>query len=205
MLIWSVFLWRWLKSEATFRCPSASGFHLNASVGSDGRTGGTFSKLRRTDGCRVKGALFCNMSSVDYLLSPLFHSLPVCRHFFQWKLKWNLAVLPLRPLKVSQVLTSSLLTSLRHKNGSLPHLFGRHCSGHRMHLVISLAITSTADSAYQGWRFRPWWGPSAPIMTHALWQQVPWWKNGTFDLNGSHQCSLVQSSTAPSLSRGVLS
>lgn len=78
-------------------------------------------------------------SSVDCLLSPFLHSLPVWRHFFRWKLKWNLAVLPLRPLKVSQVLTSSLLTSLRHKNGSLPHLFGRHCSGHRMHLVISVS------------------------------------------------------------------
>lgn len=135
------------------------------------RTGG--SKLRRPDCCRGKGALFCNASSLDYLfwalhideaasLPPLrwheIHLLPaeMLLGFFSWvKLKWNLAVLLLCPLKVSQVLTSSLLTSLRHKNRSLQHLFGRHCSGHRMHLVISVAITSTADTTYQGWRLHP--------------------------------------------------
>lgn len=118
--------------------------------------------------------------------------------FPRMEMNWNLALLLPLPLKVSQVLTSSLLTSLRHKNGSLQHLFG---SGHRMHLVISVAITSTADAAYQGWRLRPWWRPSAPITTGALWQQVLWWKNGTFNLNGSHQCSLVQSSAAQSHKR----
>lgn len=140
------------------------------------------------------------MKKHHFLLSDDAWDPPVSRDvaFFWIKMKWNLALLPLLPLKVSQVLTSSLLTSLRHKNESLLHLFGRRCSGCRMHLVISVAITSTADAAYQGWRFRPWWRPSAPITTHALWQQVLWWKNGTFNLNGSHQCSSVQSNAVQS-------
>lgn len=74
---------------------------------------------------------------------------------------------PLQPLKVSQVLTSSLLTSLRHKYWSLLHLFGRHRSSYRMHLVICVAITSTADAVNQGWWFRPLWCPSAPVTAHA--------------------------------------
>lgn len=140
------------------------------------------------------------MKKHHFLLSDDAWDPPVSRDvaLFWIKIKWNLALLPPLPLKVSQVLTSSLLTSLRHKNESLLHLFGRRCSGCRMHLVISVAITSTADAAYQGWRFRPWWRPSAPITTHALWQQVLWWKNGTFNLNGSHQCSSVQSSAVQS-------
>lgn len=184
----------WVKSEATFRCPAVLGFHLN---------GRSRFKIGREEFVLQPGVIRLPLllRKHHFLLSDDAWDPPASRDgplFFRMKMKWNLALLPPLPLKVSRVLTSSLFTSLRHKNGSLRHLFGRQCSGHRMHLVISVAITSSAD---QGWRFRPWWRPSAPITTGALWQQVLWWKNGTFNLNGRHQCSLVQSSAAQSHKR----
>lgn len=184
----------WVKSEAIFRRPTVSGFHLNRS---------SRCKNAREEFVLQLGVIRWPIlvKKHHFLLSDDAWDAPVSRDvalFPRMEMNWNLALLLPLPLKVSQVLTSSLLTSLRHKNGSLQHLFG---SGHRMHLVISVAITSTADAAYQGWRLRPWWRPSAPITTGALWQQVLWWKNGTFNLNGSHQCSLVQSSAAQSHKR----
>lgn len=99
---------------------------------------------------------------------------------FFFKMKWNLAALPRQDLKISQVLTSSLLTSPRHNYGSLLPLFGRHCSGRWVHLVIRGANTSTADAVNQGWRFRYGLCPSAPVTAHALRQQVLWWKMAHF-------------------------